>query len=93
MGNCCVKEDNVTLVAKAGNSSAKAKVATKKALEDRIELAFKAKRANVFAANALDQSIGDDEDAPRSAFVEKIIPKSSKQNKVICKTGICLIPN
>ncbi len=86
MGNCCVKEQAATtLVVKSSNSSAK--VVTKKAMEDRIELAFKAKRANVFAANALDQGGDDEEIAPRSAFVEKVVPKTSKQNKIICKSG------
>lgn len=55
----------------------KASVAGKNA-ENKVELAFKTKRANIFTE-------GVDLTEGRQAFVQKRIPKSEKQSKAICK--------
>lgn len=50
---------------------------TAKKGEDKVELAFKAKRANVFTEGVDFES--------REAYVEKNIPKTTKQEKLIRK--------
>ncbi len=47
-----------------------------KGKEDKIELAFKAKRANIFTEGV---------DLNRNAFVKRAIPKTPAQAKTICK--------
>ena len=63
---------NTAAAANNANSAAKAK-----GKEDKIELAFKAKRANVFTEGVDLES--------RAAFVQKRIPKNPQQTKVISK--------
>ncbi len=50
--------------------------------EDKIELAFKVKRANIFTESV---------DLGRQAYVEKKIPKSAKQTKAICETNFIFV--
>ena len=47
--------------------------------EDKIELAFKTKRANVFTEGV---------DLGRQAYVEKNIPKNEKQSQKISKSSL-----
>jgi hypothetical protein len=81
MGACCSKDTPLNEKLNSSSEQQQSGVA-KTALEARIELAFKAKRANVFSANALGDIV-EGEDEPRPTYVEKVIPKTSKQNKVI----------
>jgi hypothetical protein len=50
--------------------------------EDKIELAFKVKRANIFTESV---------DLGRQAYVEKKIPKSAKQTKAICESNFIIV--
>lgn len=60
----------------SGDNKAKHQsVAVKK--EGKVELAFRAKRANIFTEAV---------DLGRQAYVEKKIPKSAKQASKICKS-------
>lgn len=59
--------------------------ASKARKEDKIELAFKAKRANVFTQGV---------DLERQAYVQKKIPKNEHQSATICKSSnstICIV--
>jgi len=72
MGGCCSTSGSEAPLINSPNSSAN----SKQRKEDKIELAFKAKRANVFT-EAID--IG------RGNFTLKKIFKSDAQGKTICK--------
>jgi hypothetical protein len=72
MGGCCSSSGSEAPLNTSPNSSANNK---QKIKEDKIELAFKAKRANVFT-EAID--IG------RKNFIMRKIPKSDTQAKTIC---------
>ncbi len=60
----------------AGGANAAAAAGKQKGKEDKIELAFKAKRANVFTEGV---------DLNRHAFVKRTIPKNPAQTKTICE--------
>jgi hypothetical protein len=74
MGCCTSTDSSVPLNAKSQASTTAKDTATKK--EDKIELAFKVKRANIFTEGV---------DLGREAYIQKRIPKSEKQMKVISK--------
>lgn len=66
--------NNPSSTANAGNSASNA--GKQKGKEDKIELAFKAKRANVFTEGV---------DLNRNAFVKRNVPKTPAQANAICK--------
>lgn len=74
MGCCTSTETSAPLNAKGATSSTLRETGAKK--EDKIELAFKVKRANIFTEGV---------DLGREAFVQKRIPKTEKMMKVISK--------
>lgn len=74
MGCCTSTDSSAPLNAKSQTSSTGRETSAKK--EDKIELAFKVKRANIFTEGV---------DLGREAFVQKRIPKTEKQMKVISK--------
>jgi hypothetical protein len=67
---CCLSSGN------AANPTGNTSAGDKKGKEDKIELAFKAKRANVFTEGV---------DFGRKAFSLKTVPKNAKQTQTICK--------
>ena len=73
MGCCTSTDSSAPLNAKSGNSTVKESGAKR---EDKIELAFKVKRANIFTEGV---------DLGREAFVQKRIPKNEKMMKIISK--------
>ena len=79
MGNCCSSNESTTSESPMNNQSS----SSAKKLEDRVELAFKAKRANVYSENMLETE--EEQFEERKAFIEKAIPKSAKQSKTISK--------
>lgn len=72
MGCCQSSAEESRPITASNRSSA----ATRKGKEDKIELAFKAKRANIFTEGV---------DLGRNAFSVKHIPKNAKQTQLICK--------
>jgi hypothetical protein len=64
------------------NSNNRSSAAVRKGKEDKIELAFKAKRANVFTEGV---------DLGRNAFSIKRVPKNAKQTQLIRKCPRLLI--
>ena len=74
MGCCTSTDSSAPLNAKSPTSSTAKDIGAKK--EDKIELAFKVKRANIFTEGV---------DLGREAFVQKRIPKNEKMMKVISK--------
>ena len=70
---------NSTSTSAATSTGANA-ASKQKGKEDKIELAFKAKRANVFTEGVDLES--------REAFVQKRIPKNAQQTKLICKSNM-----
>lgn len=72
---CCQSTAEDSRPITAGNNRASA--AVRKGKEDKIELAFKAKRANVFTEGV---------DLGRNAFSIKRLPKNAKQTQLICKS-------
>ena len=74
MGCCTSTDSSAPLNVKNSSNSIIKESAAKK--EDKIELAFKVKRANIFTEGV---------DLGREAFVQKRIPKSEKMQKQIRK--------
>lgn len=74
MGCCTSTDSSAPLNAKRTTNNAPSDSAAKK--EDKIELAFKVKRANIFTEGV---------DLGREAYVQKRIPKTEKMMKVISK--------
>lgn len=78
MGCCASNGSSAPL--NSGNTNSNANNRQSKAgggkKEDKIELAFKVKRANIFTEGV---------DLGRQAYVEKKISKTAKQSKLICK--------
>jgi len=75
MGCCTSTDSSAPLNTKAASHTSPNNANTAKK-EDKIELAFKVKRANIFTEGV---------DLGREAFVQKRIAKSEKQLKVISK--------
>ena len=71
---CCQSTDSSAPLNSRAPSNAAVRDTAKK--EDKIELAFKVKRANIFTEGV---------DLGREAFVQKRIPKTEKMMKVISK--------
>ena len=84
MGCCASSGSSVPLNSGNVNSNAnrQSRGAGAHKKEDKIELAFKVKRANIFTEGV---------DLGRQAYVEKKIPKSSKQSKTICEYDVFFI--
>lgn len=78
MGCCTSTDSSAPLNTKAASHTAPNSSNTGKK-EDKIELAFKVKRANIFTEGV---------DLGREAFVQKRIVKSEKQLKVISKLHV-----
>ena len=74
MGCCSSTDSSVPLTKNASSTAVSKGKETKK--EDKVELAFKVKRANIFTEGV---------DLGREAFVQKRIPKTEKMQKLICK--------
>lgn len=74
---CCQSSTEESRPITANNNRSSA--AARKGKEDKIELAFKAKRANIFTEGV---------DLGRNAFSIKHIPKNAKQTQLICKLSI-----
>lgn len=77
MGCCQSKDSQLPLNKDAVSSSSGAKGAGKNQ-EEKIELAFRAKRANIFTEGVDFES--------RDAFVHKRIAKTAKQSTIISKS-------
>lgn len=76
MGCCTSTDSSAPLNTKAPSHSSLKNGGTAKK-EDKIELAFKVKRANIFTEGV---------DLGREAYVQKRIPKTEKQLKIISKS-------
>jgi hypothetical protein len=73
---CCASKESTTLLNDSHGNSSKARPSTvKKGKEDKIELAFKAKRANVYTIGV---------DLQRDGYSLKNIAKNANQIKTIC---------
>ncbi len=79
MGCCGSSGSTDTPLNNTANSSSVPKANTQggKNTENKVELAFKTKRANIFTEGV---------DLGRNAFVQKRIKKTEKQKKTICKS-------
>ena len=85
MGGCCPtgqksESDSQTLNQGVPNSSD-----YKGNQEDRIELAFKTKRGNVYTSNALAGDGEDDQFTERMSFRTNISAKTTQQTRIIGK--------
>ena len=76
MGCCNSKTTSQTDLIDRQNARAAVKSMKNTKKEDKIELAFKIKRNNVFTESV---------DLERLGYVAKNIPKTPKQKKIICK--------
>jgi hypothetical protein len=71
---CCNSKDEPLNTRGSANLTVK-DINTKK--EDKVELAFRVKRANIFTEGV--------DDYGRETYIQKKIPKSEKQQKIICE--------
>jgi hypothetical protein len=76
MGCCTSTDSSAPLNTKSTSTSSGVKESAGKK-EDKIELAFKVKRANIFTEGV---------DLGREAYVQKRIPKTEKMLKIISKS-------
>lgn len=76
MGCCTSTDSSAPLNTNKGNSGSSAAKDSGAKKEDKIELAFKVKRANIFTEGV---------DLGREAYVQKRIPKTEKMMKIISK--------